>query len=49
MTHSTGECRKYEKDGTLKASFRAAKQSGKKKNLSLKPELRAANQENREA
>ncbi len=29
-THSTGECRKYEKDGTLKASFRAAKKGGKK-------------------
>ncbi len=30
MTHSTGECRKYEKDGTLKASFRATKKGGKK-------------------
>ena len=29
-THSTGECRKYEKDRTLKASFRAAKKGGKK-------------------
>jgi hypothetical protein len=29
-THSTGECRKYEKDKTLKASFRAAKKGGKK-------------------
>jgi hypothetical protein len=29
-THSTGECHKYEKDGTLKASFRAAKKGGKK-------------------
>jgi hypothetical protein len=29
-THSTGECRKYEKDETLKASFRAAKKGGKK-------------------
>ncbi len=29
-THSTGECRKYEKDGTLKASFHAAKKGGKK-------------------
>ncbi len=29
-THSTSECRKYEKDGTLKASFRAAKKGGKK-------------------
>jgi hypothetical protein len=28
--HSTGECHKYEKDGTLKASFRAAKKGGKK-------------------
>jgi hypothetical protein len=30
MTHSTSECCKYEKDGTLKASFRAAKKGGKK-------------------
>jgi hypothetical protein len=30
--HRTGECRKYEKDGTLKASFRAAKKGGKKNN-----------------
>jgi hypothetical protein len=30
MTHNTGECCKYEKDGTEKASFRAAKK-GKKK------------------
>ncbi len=30
MTHSIGECRKYEKDGTLKASFRTAKKGGKK-------------------
>jgi hypothetical protein len=30
MTHSTGECRKYEKDGTPKSSFRAAKKGGKK-------------------
>ncbi len=29
-THSTGECRKYEKDETLKASFCAAKKGGKK-------------------
>ncbi len=29
-THSTGECRKYEKDGTLKASFRTAKKGRKK-------------------
>ncbi len=29
-THNTGECRKYEKDGTEKASFRAAKKGGKK-------------------
>jgi hypothetical protein len=33
-THSTGECRKYEKDGTLKGSFRAAKKGGKKSYLS---------------
>ncbi len=30
MTYSTGECRKYEKDGTEKASFRAAKKGGKR-------------------
>ncbi len=30
MTHSTGECRKYEKDRTLKGIFRAAKKGGKK-------------------
>ncbi len=29
-THSTGECRKYEKDGTKKSSFRAAKKGGKR-------------------
>jgi hypothetical protein len=29
-THNTGECRKYEKDGTEKASFHTAKK-GKKK------------------
>ncbi len=29
-THSTGECHKYEKDGTVKASFRVAKKGGKK-------------------
>jgi hypothetical protein len=29
-TYSTGECHKYEKDGTLKASFHAAKKGGKK-------------------
>ncbi len=29
-THSTGECHKYEKDETLKASFRAANKGGKK-------------------
>ena len=29
-THSTSECRKYEKDGTPKSSFRAAKKGGKK-------------------
>jgi hypothetical protein len=29
-THSTGECCKYEKDGLLKGSFRAAKKGGKK-------------------
>ncbi len=32
-THSTGEYRKYEKDGTLKGSFRAAKKGGKKSYL----------------
>ncbi len=29
-THNTSECRKYEKDGTEKSSFRAAKKGGKK-------------------
>ncbi len=29
MTHYTGECRKYEKDGTEKSSFRAAKKGRK--------------------
>jgi hypothetical protein len=29
-THNTGECRKYEKDGTEKSSFRAAKKGGKR-------------------
>ncbi len=29
-THSTGECRKYEKDGTEKSSFCTAKKSGKR-------------------
>ncbi len=29
-THSTSECRKYEKDETLKASFCATKKDGKK-------------------
>jgi hypothetical protein len=29
-THTTHECRKYEKDGTEKSSFRAAKKSGRK-------------------
>ncbi len=29
-THSTGECHKYEKDGTEKSSFRAAKKGGKR-------------------
>jgi hypothetical protein len=30
--HATKDCRKYEKDGTLKADFRAAKKAGKKPN-----------------
>ena len=30
MTHNTGECCKYEKDGTEKSSFRSAKKGGKK-------------------
>ncbi len=30
MTHSTGECHKYEKDGTPKSSFHAAKKGGKR-------------------
>jgi hypothetical protein len=29
-THNTGECCKYEKDGTKKSSFRADKKGGKK-------------------
>ena len=29
-THNTGECCKYEKDGTEKSSFRAAKKGGKR-------------------
>ncbi len=29
-THTTRECRKYEKDGTEKSSFHAAKKGGKK-------------------
>jgi hypothetical protein len=29
-THSTGECRKYEKDGTEKSSFHATKKGGKR-------------------
>ncbi len=28
--HTTKDCRKYEKDGTAKANFRAAKKAGKK-------------------
>jgi hypothetical protein len=31
-THTTHECHKYEKDGTEKSSFRAAKKGGKKNN-----------------
>ncbi len=31
-THATKDCCKYEKDGTLKADFRAAKKAGKKPN-----------------
>ncbi len=31
-THATKDCRKYEKDGALKANFRAAKKAGKKPN-----------------
>ncbi len=31
-THATKDCRKYEKDGTVKADFRAAKKAGKKPN-----------------
>ncbi len=30
-THNTGECRKYEKDGTEKSSFCAAKKGGKRR------------------
>jgi hypothetical protein len=32
-THATKDCRKYKKDRTLKADFRAAKKAGKKPNL----------------
>jgi hypothetical protein len=31
-THATKDCRKYKKDGTLRANFRAAKKAGKKPN-----------------
>jgi hypothetical protein len=31
-THATKDCHKYEKDGTAKADFRAAKKAGKKPN-----------------
>jgi hypothetical protein len=31
-THATKDCRKYKKDGTLKANFRATKKAGKKPN-----------------
>jgi hypothetical protein len=31
-THATKDCRKYEKDGTVKANFHAAKKAGKKPN-----------------
>jgi hypothetical protein len=31
-THATKDCRKYEKDGKLKADFRATKKAGKKPN-----------------
>jgi hypothetical protein len=31
-THATKDCRKYEKDGTAKADFCAAKKAGKKPN-----------------
>jgi hypothetical protein len=31
-THATKDCRKYEKDRTVKANFRAAKKAGKKPN-----------------
>ena len=32
-THTTKDCRKYEKDGMAKANFHAAKKAGKKPNL----------------
>jgi hypothetical protein len=32
ITHATKDCRKYKKDGTLKANFCAAKKAGKKPN-----------------
>jgi hypothetical protein len=31
-THATKDCRRYEKDGTVEANFRAAKKAGKKPN-----------------
>jgi hypothetical protein len=30
MTHNTNECRKYEKNGAEKSSYRSAKKGGKK-------------------
>jgi hypothetical protein len=30
MTHNTGECHRYKKDGSAKTSFRATKKGGKR-------------------
>ncbi len=36
MTHNTNECRKYEKDGTEKSSYRSTKKGGKRSYTSNK-------------
>jgi hypothetical protein len=43
--HNTHDCCRFEKDGTEKSSFRAAKKGGKRSNP-IKPKLCPANQEN---
>jgi hypothetical protein len=35
--HATKDCRKYEKDGMVKAEFHTAKKAGKKPNLAKQP------------